>query len=162
MISMNAVRNAIRCAFVFLAAMTSGCGGGYNYQPVDENGQPIAEWSHDLEDVRFSTGQFSAVIGEKNTIAFIDIDNKSEMRVTVLGGELQTNERSIAAHVLEDGESVKARSVPARSGYKRIMLYWQFDSPASELLGPSINWTWRVRIGPTEHVLRIPMRRRVE
>jgi hypothetical protein len=84
------------------------------------------------------------------------------MRVTVLGGELQTNERSIAAHVLEDGESVKARSVPARSGYKRIMLYWQFDSPASELLGPTINWTWRVRIGPTEHVLRIPMQRRME
>ncbi len=160
----NAVRSAIRIAFVIVATLNSGCGcdPAFKYQPVDADGKTLPEWSETIDGARFTVGPYSAVIGNKNTIAFIDIDNKSDMRVVVLGGELQTNGRKIEAHVLDDGESVKARSVPAHSGYKRVMLFWQFDNPGQELLGPSITWEWRVRVGPAEHILRIPMQRQAE
>jgi hypothetical protein len=162
MIPMNAVPGTIPFLFLFIVAGTSGCSPEFNYQPIDGNAQPLTEWSESVDGVRFSAGQFSAVIGSKDTIAFIDVDNQADMRAVVLGGELLTNGRSIEAHVLDDAESVKARSVPARSGFKRVMLRWQLDSPASELLGSSITWVWKVRIGPNEHVLRIPMQRRAE
>jgi hypothetical protein len=164
MTSMNAVRSGIQAALFLAAALNSGCGcdAGYTYQPVDSDGQPLAEWSQTIEGARFSVGTYSAVIGSKNTIAFIDIDNKSDMRVVVLGGELHTSGRKIEAHVLDDAESAKARSVPAHSGYKRVMLFWQFDAPASELLGPNITWAWHVRVGPAEHTLQIPMGRQAK
>jgi hypothetical protein len=156
--AMCASRRAILFSLFIFALLASACDPGYKYQPVDANGQQLPTWSEKVEGVRFSTRPYSELIGSGNTIRYLDITNESDKEVVVLGGHLLTNGRKIEAHIIDDPPNREARTVPAGES-KSVFLLWEFGGPASDVLGPDITWVWRVRIGETEHSLRVPMQR---
>jgi hypothetical protein len=157
-VPMYVSRYAILLALVVLALSAAGCDPGYNYQPVDAKGQRLPEWSETIEDVRFSSRPYSTLIGSGNTCVYLDIINESDKEILVLGGQLLTNDRTIEAIIIDDPPNREARTVPAGES-KSVLLYWEFGGSASEVLGPNLTWVWRVRIGKTEHSLRVPMQR---
>lgn len=151
-----------RCAFLFpllvLAPLASGCDPGYHYQPLDAKGQRLPHWSKTVAGVHFSAGPYGTLIGSGNTVVNLNITNESGKEVIVLGGQLVTNGRTIEARILDDAPNREDRTVPAGES-KTVSLYWEFGGSASEVLGTDITWIWRVRIGTTEHSLRVPMQR---
>src|SRR5262245_4942051 len=110
---MYASRSAVLVALVVFALSTSGCDPGYNYQPVDAKGQRLPQWSETVEGVRFSARPYSTLIGSGNTVVYLDITNKSDREVVVLGGQLVTEGRTIEAGVIDDPPSREARTVHA-------------------------------------------------
>ncbi len=76
----------------------------------------------------------------------------------MLGGQLLTNGRTIEAKVYDSSANVVNRTVLA--GESKVSdLFWDFGTPAYQVLGQEITWIWKVRIGKDEHILRVPMRR---
>jgi hypothetical protein len=160
---MCASRSAIRLALVVLALSASGCSFLYRYYPVDAAGYRLREWSETVEGVRFSafsqdgtwtTGRDSSF----GTEVGLDVTNKSDKEVVVLGGQLLTNGRTIKAH-FPDPPNRDDRTVPAGKS-RSVPLLWNYGGGfADQVLGPDITFIWQMRIGKAEHSLRVPMQR---
>lgn len=155
---MNASRNAVRFASVLLVLSVSGCDRGYNYQPVDPQGNRLPQWSETVGGVQFSAKPYTTLIGQSAAILYLDIANESDKEAFMLGGQLVTNGRTIEAEVDDSSEGRDARTVSPGAS-KSVMLFWDLGGSADEVLGPDITWVWRVRIGAAEHSLRVPMQR---
>lgn len=152
------IRTAALCGFAFLAMSASGCDPGYHYQPVDSSGKQLSQWSQTIEGVQFSAKSYGTLIGASYIYGHLEIVNRSNKEVLVLGGQLLTDDRTIKARVNEHQSGREERTVaPGRS--RSVDLSWDFGASAHEVLGPKITWVWRVQIGAAEHDLRIPMQR---
>lgn len=125
---------------------TRRCGGG----------QRLSEWSETIGGVRFSARPFVILTGSSGGIPLV-VANGSDKEVVVLGGQLVTKGRTVEADVPDDPATRAFRTVPAGET-KSVSLGWSLGT-ASKALGPDPTWVWRVRIGGTEHTLRVPMRR---
>jgi hypothetical protein len=58
----------------------------YDYQPVDVQGRPLAQWTETVERVRFSMKPYTVGIGSGNTIALLEIINQSDRKLFCLVG----------------------------------------------------------------------------
>jgi hypothetical protein len=143
---------------VSLAVSAPGCDPAFNYQPIDAKGQRLPLWSETVEGVRFSENPYTTLRGSGNTVEYLDIANGSDKEVAVLGGQLVTNGRTIEARIIDDPANREARTVPAGES-KSVLLFWEFGDTALKVFGPDLTWVWHVRIGETEHTLRVPMKR---
>jgi hypothetical protein len=160
---MCASRSAILMALLVLALSASGCEFVYRYYPVDAKARRLPGWSEMVEGVRFSafsddgtwtTGRDSSFGAEVG----LDITNKSDKEVVVLGGQLLTNGRTIKAH-FPNPPNRDDRTVPAGKS-RSVPLLWNYGGgSADQVLGPDITFIWQVRIGKAERSLRVPMQR---
>jgi hypothetical protein len=98
------------------------------------------------------------LIGSRGTSGRMDIANESNNEVIVLGGQLETNGRTIEATLYDDPANREARTVPP-GGSKSVSLSWDFGASAYDVLAPDVTWVWRVRIGTEDHSLRVSMKR---
>jgi hypothetical protein len=160
---MRIPQHLIRLALAFLAFSASGCDPGYQYQPVDPQGNPLSQWSEVIDGVRFSVKPYSTLIGSGSASRSLEITNKSDKKVVVLGGQLLSKGRAIEAIIDDSPEGRTGRTV-SPGDTKAVYLSWEFGDvvhhrPAHEVLGPDITWVWQVRIGEGEHTLRVPMQR---
>jgi hypothetical protein len=155
---MRDLRTLVIAALALLSASAAGCDPGYGYQPIDAGGKKVPQWSTMIAGVRFSADPYGTLIGSRNTFMRLGVANESKDEVEVLGGELETNGRTLKANLRAGPEHRAARTVPAGET-KQVSLLVDFGGSASEVLGPSVTWVWRVRIGKAEHTLRVPMDR---
>jgi hypothetical protein len=151
-------RCLLMAAVGLMTASAAGCDPGYRYTPLDADGEKVPEWSTTIAGVRFSVDPYHTFIGSGNTLMVLDVANESKEVVEVLGGELETKGRTLKAYLPPGQENRAARTVPARST-NAVVLLVEFGEPASHVLGTTITWVWRVRIGNTEHTLRVSMDR---
>jgi hypothetical protein len=149
---------SIVAALALFAASATGCDPGYRYKPVDVDGKQLSHWSTTIEGVAFSADPFTILIGSKGTFMQLGVVNESKDEVEVLGGELETKGTTLKAGVPPSPEDRAARTVSAGET-KKVFLHVDLGRAASDVLGPSITWVWRVRIGMTEHTLRVPLDR---
>jgi hypothetical protein len=146
-------------ALVVIALLASGCDPGFAYIPVNENGTRFEEWSETIQGVRLATNVYQqltpiSVLGES-----LKVENNSNGDVVLVGARLELNGKSLESLPPKNREEEIGRTVPkGRSDW----FYLDFD--VSQLkdeerwdLGPSITWTWTVRIGREEHVVRVQM-----
>jgi hypothetical protein len=145
-------------ALALLPAAAAGCDPGYGYNPVDAGGKKVPQWSTRIAGVRFSAEPYGTLSGSGNTFMRLGVANGSKEDVEVLGGELETKGRTLKANLPPGPEHRAARTVPAGET-KEVSLLVDFGGSASEILGPSITWVWRVRIGTAEHTLLVQMDR---
>ena len=155
---MRGLRSLFVAALPLLAASATGCDPGYGYKPVDADGKKVPQWSTTVAGVRFSADPYSTLIGSGNTLMQLSVTNESKDEVEVLAGELETKGRTLRANLLPGSEDRAARTVPAGEA-KEVSLLVDFGGHAYDVLGPSITWVWRVRIGTAEHTLRVRMDR---
>jgi hypothetical protein len=144
---------------VVLAAASAGCDPGYEYKPVNENGNPVEEQSAKIGEVSFTLHAYSILIGSQNDWVELTIENKSADEVEVVGAELTTGGRTVAANLWPGPDGREERTVPARSK-KKVSLLVELGGHAADVLAPSIVDVWRVRIGTAEHTLRFELRRK--
>jgi hypothetical protein len=144
-----------------MALLASGCDPGFAYIPVNENGTRVEEWSETIQGVRLATYVYQQLTPISSLGRSLKVENKSNSDVVVVGARLEMNGKSLEAKPPKDRDEEIYRTVPkGRSKW----VYFDFD--VSQLsdeerwdLGPSITWTWRVRIGGEEHVVRVKMDR---
>jgi hypothetical protein len=118
----------------------------------------VPQWSTTINGVRFGADPYSILIGSSNAFMHLEIANESKEEVEVLGGQLETKGRTLEADLPREPEDREARVVPAGST-RAISLLVALGGAASDVLGPSITWVWRIRIGTAEHTLRLRMDR---
>ena len=137
-----------------IACSVTGCDPGYDYKPVDEEGKKVQQWSTKIAGVQFSTDPFNTLIGSRGTFMWLQVTNESKETVEIVGGEVESNGRTMKANWPFDSASREARTVTPGSA-KQVRLFLEFGGSAMDVLGPTITWVWRVRIGTEEHILRV-------
>jgi hypothetical protein len=150
---------AASCLCAALLA-SAGCDPGYGYQPLDAAGRKVAQWSESIGGVRLEMKPIMILTGSGGTMQGLTITNNSDRDVVVLGGQLSTDGRIMEAKLPGEGEA-KWRTVPP-GATQTINLSWDFrehGGDASKVLGPSLCWTWRVKIGEEEHTFKVRMER---
>ena len=93
----------------------------------------------------------TVLIGSSDITGVVAVANHSRADVAVLGGTLTTNGRAFTGE-LKDG--AQAILVP-RGSTQEVGLDVDLGTPASNVLAPSIVWTWRVKIGTKEHAVAV-------
>lgn len=151
-------RTLVAAVLGALALLTPGCDPGYGYQPVDSDGKKVPQWSATIAGVRFTADPYSDLIGSGNTLMQMRVANESKDEVEVVGGELEAKGRTLKADLPPGPDNRAARTVPVGST-REVSLLVDFGGAAADVLGPSITWVWRVRIGTAEHTLRVQMDR---
>ncbi len=153
---------SIRAAGIasFLACLViCGCPGdpGYGYDPTNTKGQIVDRWSETIDGVSFSAGHEEVLAGNSYAGYGFDVVNHSEKTVVVLSGELVTNGRTMKA----EAESEPPRSIPPRT-LGTAFLLCRFVDPldASQILGDTMTWTMRVRIGDDERSVSVTLKRK--
>jgi hypothetical protein len=138
-----------------LAVCSSGCEGhSETYKPVDANGQQLRQWTNKIDQVRFYFLDIIRIKTQRFVFPELVVDNFSEKDVVVLGGGVWDNGEIVSATLAER----KSSTVLAGES-KTVRLDCILDEQAGRLFGQNITWVWMVRIGDTEHVLKIPMTR---
>ncbi len=155
---MTTRRIPIIAAVGLVAIATLGCDPGYEYTPVDAAGAKVPRWSTTIDGVRLSAEPYSTLIGSRSTFMELGVANESGVEVEVLAGEMETGGRTLWAGVPPGPENRAARIVPA-GGTRTVSLLVDLGGAAADILGPSLTWVWRVRIGTAEHTLRVRMDR---
>ena len=150
--------SARRLIPVVLVSLAAGCDPGYTYKPVDAAGQPADEWSIRIDDVRFSCGPHSLLVGSRGEFLGLQVANGSKYDVEVLSARLETDGRTLPAKLLPDPENRKARIVPAGET-RTVSLLVDFGDSADKALGKSVAYVWRVRVGALEREIRAELRR---
>jgi hypothetical protein len=155
---MRWLRSRFVVALGLMTASVVGCDPGYRYKPIDADGKKVPRWSTTVAGVRFSADPYSTLIGSGSTFMRLGVANDSKNEVEVIGGELETRGRTLKANLPPGPENRAARIVSAGET-KEVSLLVDFGGAASDVLGPTITWVWRVRIGTAEHTLRIDLDR---
>jgi len=134
------------------AVLAAGCDPGYVYQPTGGRNQQIG-------DVRFDMEPWMTLTGSGNELQNLTIENGSGQDVVILGAELVTAGQRLQAELPGSGEP-KWRTVgPGTTDAP--FLYWDYGDyrSAGDVLGPEIEWVWRVEVEGEEHVVRFTMKR---
>jgi hypothetical protein len=155
---MDVRRDWVVLAVGLTSICLAGCDPGYGYQPLDAAGNKVRRWSTTIAGVRFGVDSYGILTGSRGALMRLEIANQSGARVAVLGGQLETNGRTIEADLPNNPEAREGRVVPAGST-KTVPLKVDFGGQAAEVLGPSMTWSWRVRIGGHRHTVTVRMAR---
>lgn len=144
---------------VLFAVLFVGCDPGYEYRPLDPKGVPLREWTQTINGVRISIEPWHELVGSSSTLRSMKVTNESDEQVIVEGAELETKGRIIAASAPDAPRDRESRAISPKTT-KTVVLYWDFGSPAYEVLGPDITWVFHIRIGAEEQIIRVPMGRK--
>jgi hypothetical protein len=145
-----------RALFVsLLALLASGCTLSYRYDPLDESGTVVEEWSTTIGKARFSAKLFSVPTGYSFAYGSLTVENKSSDNVSILAAKLETNGRT-----LDEGQDKLDTILPGRTETVSRPVQFPEGMQASKVMGPSATWIWRVRIGENEHTIRVNMKKR--
>jgi hypothetical protein len=144
-------------AIGLLTLALPGCSPGYTYRPADANGRPVNRWSETIDGVSFQGEFYEALSNDTGALFDLNVANHSDEKVVFLGGELVTKGRTM--RVTLPGRQTRAFA-PGASGQVLIDCnYQQQGGKASDVLGESITFKWRVRIGEEERLVRVKMER---
>jgi hypothetical protein len=144
-------------AVVLAAAIVPGCDPGYVYSAVDATGAPVERWYREIEGVTLEGNTFETLASDTMTVYGFDLNNRSGRRVTILGGKIVTGERSMMGHIPQDEEWTFR---PGTSGTVNLRFdYARHGGDAGSVLGPSLTWSWLVRIGDQERTVEVEMKR---
>ncbi len=137
-------------AAIVALSLVTGCDPGYSYRAI--NRERAGElWSQTIEGVSFECRVPTILIGDSGIMGVVVVTNHSGADVTVLGGTLTTN-GTVFTGKLQDGE--QAISVK-KGSTQEVGLNVDLGAAASNVLAPSIVWTWRVKIGSKEHAVAV-------
>jgi hypothetical protein len=154
---MRASTLALTSALILAGLVITGCDPGYEYFPVDDNGQPVRQWSRTIDGVSIEVGRFDTLVVDDRAGRQIDLVNNSGKTVTLLGAELSTGGHSIKGHVAEFEQRTFGPGVSGK------VMFWfpyaRYGGDAEHVLGESMTWTWRLRIGDQEHTVEVKMNR---
>ena len=130
---------------------------GYQYNPVDGHGRPIAKWSRTVDGLTLEGGPYSTLIGSGIGAYGYRLTNRSDKGVTLLGGTLLTDGRSLEA----DTEGALPRSfAPGTSGDVSFTFDFRpHGGDAEQVLGKNLTWIWRLRVGDRERTIEVKMLR---
>ncbi len=144
-------------ALILAGLVITGCDPGYVYFPVDDNGRPVRQWSRTIDGVSIQVGWFDTLVGDDRAGCQIDLVNHSGKTVTFLGAKLSTGGHSIKGHVAEFEQRTFGPGVSGK------VMFWfpyaRYGEDAGDVLGESMTWTWKLRIGDREHTVEVKMNR---
>jgi hypothetical protein len=128
---------------------------GYTFRPTDARGRPIARWSQTIDGVSLNGEYYETLSGEDSAMYEVNLINKSDKTVTVLGGEFSTKRLTLKA----DLPSGSRRVFPPGSSGEVVLNcdYGGGKRDSSAVLGESLRWVWRLRIGDQERTFEVRM-----
>jgi hypothetical protein len=128
---------------------------GYRYRPIDASGTPLTQWSQTIEGVALVGVSFDTLSGESRAMYEVELSNNSDNEVEMLGGELSTKGVALKVAVPKD----LRRTFPPRSSGEVTLDcdYRGVGRDASVVLGKSIAWTLRLRIGDHIRTVQVKM-----
>jgi hypothetical protein len=123
--------------------LVAGCDPGYHYRAVNQD-KNEERWSRTVEGVRFGGGLFGSLTGCREFFNTLSVQNDSLSEVEVLGGTVTSNCRTFVGKLCYKPPDCV---IPPRVT-RTVHLFFDLSSDTVyDVLGPTIVWTWRVRIG---------------
>jgi hypothetical protein len=106
--------------------------------------------------VRISGGPLKTLIGEREVLYTLTIENHSQSNVAILGGSMASNGRKYPAELCD----APTRTVIVSGASSLVhFLISLGDEPAFKALGEKITWDLRIRIGGKETDVMVEMSR---
>ncbi len=144
------VRNLVPFSGLVALFLLTGCDPGYSYRAINRE-RTGERWSQTIEGVEFESRVTTTLIGSRYIMGVLTVSNHSAADVTVIGGTLTTN-GTVFTGKLQDGEQAV---LVQKGSTQEVGLDVDLGTPASNVLAPSIVWTWRVKIGTKEHAVAV-------
>lgn len=159
----KAARPHLVALFAILLTIFSilGCDPRHHYAPIDQRGGMVPQWSTSVDGVNFIFKPVGMMARGTVFSYGPEIRNASKKTVVLLEGRLTTSGRTIEGLLPGFGD-VQFRTI-SPGDERTVQLLWELNPPGSAsktiVLGRKITFTWRVRIGDKEHVLKFDMDR---
>jgi hypothetical protein len=136
----------------------AGCGGAYQYDPLNSSGAPQRDWSRLIDGVDFQVDRYSDSEDVDQVFFFLTVANDSRVNVVVIDATLCGSSGSLTAQF---GRNARGPTIPPKATLY-VPCSWKLPEShgrLSDYLGSEISVTWHVTVGDKEQELRVELAR---